>query len=234
MQEIQDINDFIGYDEYNEQSGIHSYTGLLEKLHNYDLELEDIQEELSYTTNLATNAYSFAYISYAYIDGIRRQVLINTNNIGFHTSYNIYKPISQLTKEELTDYLSNNGNKIYYDDNGTYKITTYNRNYDGQYYAHYDVILGTGIEREIELLDKKIYDNSYILYKLNTKSNSPEYISLYIGPNSPGSQERTIETELTISNINPSTGQTTKGLITNSGLQNSFAYVFDWEILNKE
>ena len=33
--------------------------------------------------------------------------------------------------------------------------------------------------------------------------------------------------------INVETGESTKGIITNSGLKDSFSYVFDWEILKK-
>ena len=228
MERIQNIDEFIGKIEYDESEDVYTYTGLLEKLHNYDIELEEIDTKLDM-------AYEMAYTSYAYIDGIIKQVKINTENIGYHTSYNIYKPINQLTQQELNNYLALNNNKVYYKNNdGDYLITSYNQTYDGEYYVHYNVIKGSGIEREIEILEDKIYDNSYLLYKLNTKSNTPEYISLYIGPNTPGSQERTIETSLKLTNINPSTGDATQGLVTNSSLKDSFSYIFNWEILNKE
>ena len=83
------------------------------------------------------------------------------------------------------------------------------------------------------MLDDKIYENSYILYKLNTKNNSVDYTVFNIKPNQPGTKDRTIEFELILSDINKNSGNITKGLITNNGLTNSFSYVFGWEILNK-
>ena len=229
MQLIEDIQDFIGEITFDEDRQRYTYSGLLERLHNYDIDIENINEEINDVHNLAENAYNYAYESYTYID----QIIINKDNIGYHTSYNIYKPISELTKEELENYLSLNNNKVYTLDGENYNVTTYNAHYDGQYYAHYNSIIGTGIEREIELLDDKMYDNSYILYKLNSKSNSEDYIDLSIYPRNPGSPERTIETTLFLSYIDAYNGTYTKGIITNSALKNSFSYVFDWQILKK-
>lgn len=228
MDRIENIDEFIGSIDYNLSEDKYTYTGLLERLHNYDIEFEEVNNKLDI-------AYEMAYTSYAYIDDLRKQVKINKDNIGYHTSYNVYKPITQLTKEELDNYLLMNDNKIYYDNgNGDYLITSYNKTFTGDYYVHYNKIKGSGIEREIELLDEKIYDNSYLLYKLNAKSNSPDYINLYMSPDRPGTQERIIETTLILSNVNQTSGDATKGVITNSSLKDSFSYIFDWEILNKE
>ena len=234
MDDLSILNDFIGYIEYDQYNNTYTYTGLLDKLHKYDENINNIYEELEYANQKINDSYSLAYTSYNYASGFKIQIDKNTASIGYHTSYNIYLPLNNLTQEELDDYLRQNDNKIYYDDNGEYKITSYNKYYDGQYYVHYNKITGVGIEREIELLDDKIYDNSYILYKLNTKSYNPEYIGLNIKPDNIQSQERTIETSLVLSNINSNNGEITKGLITNSSLTNSFSYVFNWIILNKE
>lgn len=234
MENIENINDFIGESIYDEDNDTYTYTGLIEKLHNYDKDFEDIHEQLTYTSKKAISAYELASSAYSYIDNLSHQVILNRDNIGVHTSYNIYIPISQLSKNELDNYLALNDNKIYYDDNGEYKITSYNQYYNGEYYAHYNKKIGSGIEREIELLDDKIYDNSYLLYKLHTQNKSIDYSSFNIKPINPGDQERIIEFELNISNVNSNSGDASKGLITNNGLTNSFTYMFSWEILNKE
>lgn len=236
MNELQELYDFIGYSYYDIENNSYTYTGLLDRLNNYDIDLENIHEELDETTYIANNAYGLAYTTYTYIDDLRKQVIINRDNIGYHTSYNIYKPIQDLSEDEFSQYLFENNNKVYiYDDESKqYVITDYNATYTGQYYTHYDVIYGTGIEREIELLDRKIYDNSYLLYKLDVESKDPNYFDIEILPNNPGSQERTIKAGVVQSYVNSNTGEANKGIITNSALTNSFAYVFDWNILKKE
>ena len=236
MYEIQNINDFIGYSNYDPVDNTYTYTGLIEKLHNYDQEFEDIHNELNDVSNIANNAYSLAYTSYSYIDGLRRQVIINRDNIGYHTTYNIYKPINILSEDDLNNYLAQNNNKVYTFDNelNDYVISTYNNTYEGQYYVHYDVIWGTGIEREIELLQDQMYDNSYILYKLSVITDNPKYLDLTITPTTPGSPERTIRGNIIQSKINVLTGEATDGVITNSSLSDAFTYTFNWNILNKE
>ena len=235
MTELDAINTFIGTAEYDSTENKYTYTGLLERLHDYDVDLNSIHIQLNDVSYNANYAYSVAYNSYSYLSYVAPNIEQNTYNIGYHTAYNVYRPISEVSQYELNKYLEDNNNLIYrfnsqLDD---YELVEYNKYYTGEYYIHYNTILGRGIEREIELLDSKIYNNSYILYKLNAESDDPDYIGLYITPEQAVQQERTIHVNVHKSNINVETGESTKGIITNSGLKDSFSYVFDWEILKK-
>lgn len=235
MTELDNINNFIGTAEYDSINDEYTYTGLLEKLYNYDIDINEIKIQLDETSYIANDAYTLAYLGYSYVSYISPQVEKNTYTIGYHTSYNVYKPISEMSLTELNDYLEIHHNLIYtYDDESlSYKAVSYNNNFTGDYYVHYNVVYGQGIEREIELLESKIYDNSYLLYKLNAESDDPDYIGLYITPQDKVQQERTIHTNIYQSNVNTDTGVSTKGIITNTGLKDSFSYVFNWKILNK-
>lgn len=235
-EELSHLSYIIGDVEYNEIENTYTYSGLLEKIHKYDIVINNVSYQIENVTYLANNAYDFAYSSYSYIDDLRKQVENNTYNIGYHTSYNVYKPITELTQTELSDYLTLNNNNIYKYDNITesYIITSYNNLSNEDYYVHYNKIIGTGIEKEIENLDNKIYENSYLLYKLDAESDDPDYINIYITPDMKNSQERTIRTNIYKSDISSENGTYTTGLITNTGLNNSFSYLFNWKILNKE
>lgn len=231
--DMNTVVDQIGYIKYDEDNDIYTYYGIIGKLHEYETLFNTIYDLAEHTAEIANTSYNYSYYSYSYIDSLRKQVKQNTNNIGYHTSYNVYQPASELSMMELTRYLNNNHNKIYRynEDTSSYYITDFNTLYLNSSYIKYDKIIGTGIEREIELLDDKIYDNSYILYKLNTQNNSPDYIDLFINPTEQTSQSRTINIGIIQSNIDSETGSYTKGLITNQGLSNSLTYVFDWKIL---
>lgn len=229
------LNEAVGKEEYNIYTNTYSYTGLFERVNNINNNVIQVSELLDETYATVQDLQEDNQNIHDILETSYANIVSNTEKIGYHTTYNVYKAIDEYTPE-IMNYIQSQGGVVYYKDPETesYIATTYHQNYTGQYYVHYNKIKGTGLSYEIEELGNSIQDNTYILYKLDAESRVDD-ISLTITPNKnivDKTQERTIILNANISDVDDITGEITDGLITKTALINSFSYTMNWEILN--
>ena len=208
-------------------------------------ELDDVNDDINDINNnidtiydvisILPEAYNLGYYAYqksSYIekyaiDGYNNSYL-NTQLIGYHTTYNVYKPLdkSLYTDDEL------NGKTVFiYDENSnSYIAQLYNPLYKGQYYLHYEKIDGTGIEKEIENLNDKIIAAQGSIYNVTTKSLDESYITLTTNIDHANKQKEII-LDMTDVEFNHDTGYISNGIITTDSLTSTFSYIFNWNLL---
>ena len=229
--DVEDIYNIIGKENYNDDTNTYSYTGFRERFYNIESNISYLTYYLDNNTETTIEAYNYAYNSY---------LLSNENKekIGYHTRYNVYEKIDDLNSEIFREYLIQNNNNIWIknpNDDTKYISIPYTGNPNYEYYIRHNKIPGTGIEKEIEDINFQIEDNSYLLYHLHTQSNST-YINLNITPiNNTLNRtiDRTITVDLMNSYVNDNTGEITYGIANQNTIINSVSYLFGWEILKK-
>ncbi len=205
-----------------------SYKGVQQDINN-------INENLDTINRIVPEAYNYAYTAYQKVSTIEKYAIDGYNNsyynsylIGYHTTYNIYKPLdkSQYTDEELRNKVV----FVYDDDLNTYIARIYNPFYTGQYYIFYDKIDGTGIEKEIELLNDKISDAESSIFDINAKSLDESYVQVNVNTDYYNKQKNIIIDVNDVS-FDPTTGYISNGIITTYSLTSAFSYIFDWKII---
>lgn len=201
-------------------------------------DIDDINSDIDVineTISILPEAYNLGYSSYQKAEYIEKYAIdgynnsyLNTQLIGYHTTYNVYKP---LDKSLYTDDDLNGKTVFVYDENSnSYIAQLYNPLYKGQYYLHYEKIDGTGIEKEIENLNDKIVAAQGSIYNVTTKSLDESYITLTTNIDHANKQKEII---LDMGNVefNHDTGYISNGVITTDSLTSAFSYVFNWNLL---
>lgn len=224
----EDIYNIIGDEIYDANSYSYSYTGFRKRFNDIENNLSYLTEYLDNNTEITHEAYNYAYSSY---------LLSNENKerIGFHTKYNIYENIKNISNNEFNRYLASHNNNIFIENPNVpnqYISISYTGNPEYEYFVLYDKINGTGIEKEIEDINVLIEDNSYLLYHLSSSSDN-SYIRLNITPdNDPINRtpDRTINLKVTNSYVYD-TGEISKGIVNYKTLIDSTSYLFGWKIL---
>ena len=240
--EVSNIHGIIGQEIIDEITQEYSYTGFYKRFHIIEENIEEISYLTSYTETLASTAYSVSYeLNQDVYNNIKPLLDLtyvnsyyNTEKIGQHTTYNVYDKITEYSPE-LLEYIHEHNNEVfvYNEDTQEYRAVTYNSTFTGDYYIYYPSVPATGIEKEIEDIQNSIEDNSYVLYKLNVETQDTDNLDLTINPKDMSTPNRTIKANLKHSYINAETGEITKGVVTYSGLINSFSYFFTVENLKK-
>lgn len=240
---IYSIEEKIGEEKYDNITQEYSYTGFYERFHNIDLNINDLSYLTSYSIELGSIAYEYAYNSYLDLENLKpityaayNNSYLNTEKIGHHSMYNVYQKINEYTSDVL-DKIREDDNVVYrYNDStNSYIAVSYNSHYQGDYYLFYDKLPATGIEKEIEDINTNISDNTYLLYKLSVESQDPDNLELRISPMDKSTPNRKITGSLKHAYINSYTGNVVKeGVITHSSLINSFSYVCTLQILKSE
>lgn len=228
---VENINNIIGKEIYDIDNNSYTYTGFYQRFNNVETDLSYLSYYLDNNTETTIEAYNYAYSSYVLSN-------INKEKIGSHTRYNVYEKVENTNSIKFRNYLLSHNNNIFIkdpNDSSNYISIQYTGNPDYEYYCLYDIVNGTGIEKEIEDLESKITDNSYILYHLHTQSNNT-YIKLNITPENTLNKpiDRTIILDLVNSYINSNTGEITNGIANQDTLINGVSYICGWKILNKE
>ena len=231
---LAELRNKIGEEVYNPITKEYTYSGIYINIHNLDDNInylservDDIEDLLDITYTTSNNSYYLAYNAYITSKS-------NEKTIGYPTKNNIYEKIEKWDNDVLIK-IANNDNKVwaYNEDENLYYKTSYDPNYNGDYYLYYSVIPGTGLIKDIEDLNYKYNENSKLLYKLNIKNNDTSYLNLYLEPFSyTNNISRTIKGGIVESLVDLDLGDISKGVITNNSLVNSFTYVFNWEILS--
>ena len=210
---------------------------------------EDITDDINDINNnidtiydvisIMPEAYSLGYYAYQKSSYIEKYAIDGYNNsyrntelIGYHTTYNVYKP---LDKSLYTDEELRNKTVFVYDETTqSYIARTYNPFFTGQYYLHYDKIDGAGIEKEIETLSDRITAAQGSIYEVTAKSLDESYIQLTTNIDH-NHKKKEIILNMNDVEVNSETGYISNGIITTYSLAASFSYILNWEfILNKE
>ena len=254
IDEINAINDKIGYAEYNETTHDYAYTGILKELNNlkntdasmqfeiYSIKsiLNNAVNEISYTSS---NAYSLAYNAYIKSD-IAIDIAsenIEKSNIAYDTAYSVRVelgyPSQGITFRELTDeekQSMSNGDIIYeyLPNTNTYIETVYDSSLANikNYCMMVDPVEAVGLYKIIE---QSQYNSSRALYNLNndTSMQYPGYVTLSLTPSTyMGDVHRTIK--LSVKQTNYSIDDLkiyTDGLITAYQFNEILSYALSWE-----
>jgi len=225
--DVEDIYSIIGSKYYDNTNNSYSYTGFYQRFNVIETDLSYLTEYLNNNTEVTIEAYNYAYNSY---------ILSNENKtkIGYHTRYNVYEKVENVTSPEFINYLSSHANNIFIkdpNDNSRYISIRYTGNPNYEYYILHEKILGTGIEKEIEDINTAIGDNSYLLYHLQTESKT-SYIKLNITPSNDFNRtiDRTIVLDISNSYVYD-TGEITNGLVNHNTMIDGVSYLLGWKIL---
>jgi len=234
---ISAIAEILGVNTYSEISM--SYTGgMLGDINRVSQNITRIYELLASDHEYIDSAYELAYNATVknnqqdnVLEMAYANTYLNTEKIGYHTSYNVYKLVEEWN-QDVIDKIHDDGNIVYVkDDDGNLVAMTYNSNYQGDCWIHYSKIPGTGIELEIENISDLISDNSYLLYWLSAQNDNEDYVKISLTPSMRVDPHRKITLSMVESNVERMTGSITRGVVTENSLVNSFAYFLNWKIL---
>lgn len=225
---VNDIYKQIGAVNFNNTTYTYTYTGFYNRFNNVETDISYLSDYLDNNTLVTIDAYNYAYSGYITSN-------INSEKIGYHTQYNVYKKVEDINSQEFINYKNANNNNVFIRDSqnpNSYVSTQYTGNPNLEYYMLYNKINGTGIEKEIEDLSASINENTYLLYHLNTRSNH-SYVKLNIDP--PNTSNRTINRTIIIDLINSYvdsySGEITNGIANQNTIINGVSYLLNWEYL---
>ena len=200
-------------------------------------EVSDIHREIYNINNdiqILPEAYHLGYTAYQKVFDVEKYTIDAYNNsyhntelIGYHTTYNVYKPLdkSLYTNEELNGKIV----FVYNNETNTYTAEIYNPFYEGQYYLHYEKIIGAGIEREIEELQDKISIAQGSIYEVSSKSLDESYITLTTNIDHTNKRKEII-LDMNNADINSENGYISNGIITTNTLTSAFSYILKWDL----
>lgn len=261
---IDRLDEEVGFAYYSEESGTYTYTGLL--LRTYDLEVDtanihhdmfimnqDIQ--LAMTTayeaeEIARDAYDMAYTAYTAsgeADEMAKQAYEMaydaTIKVGIPHSYGYFV---ELTEEDIA--LLNEDKyaiEVYSikpdNESGIPLPDVYDSNSDLQYYIYVPEVEATGFYKALDEVNDLSYAAKYsadtALFRLYTRTEGSAYINLRIDPTLAENVDntRTITLELDEADIDELSGYINKdGIITTYSLVEAFSYAFRPEFITND
>ena len=234
--QVIDIYKILGSVQYDPEIGDYTYSGFYKRFKDINDNLDNLSYIAYTASEIAYNSYELAYSTAQEVENYKTiaysayyNSYLNTDKIGYHTTYNVYEKVNEYS-ENILEYIRENGVFTYNPNTGKYTQVTYNSNYTGDYYILYPVVPGTGIEKEIEDLANQMTDNTYVLSNLSVESKS-ENISLKIESNQNNPKERKITLDSKTAYVDKETGEITEGIVTYTGLINTLSYMFTWKML---
>lgn len=255
-EEIQNINDKIGYAEYNPQSNVWTYTGLLKEIDDLhtsdnniirelvtiDNQIREIRSDAEFAVERSYYAYELAYAS-TIIANLAYETAnseIEKSDIAYEIAKYAYEAVGvksydgyyrSMTESEISSL--NPGDMVFTfnADSGTYvKIAYYPYNTGIDYLIYVEPVEATGFHKTVEELSYLTYTS---LYRLDVDNSyaMPGYVTLSMSPQSyEGDMNRTIYMNVTQTDYSLNDLLIHKdGMITAYQMNEILSFVTGWE-----